>query len=146
MTGGGPPPPFPRPLDSIPDDCLHGVDYWYVASYNGWLVYNVSTRNRCDDQPLRFKVAVNIYELGERGENRIRAPSKFVGNNRHERILQGSPFWFCRDGWLDTACGYPVRYPGPPPEFGNVAHLLDYNIQACFPEEPCPWPDYPERR
>lgn len=140
---GGPLTPFPSELKNIPEDCLHGTFHWYVTSRSGWLVYNVLRGNRCDDQPLRLKVAVRIYGSLREGVN---FPRRLVGTNRHERIFQGNGVWICGDGWLRTACSLPVRYPGPPPEYGNLNHTIDTNYQVCFPEEPCPWPDYPEIR
>ncbi len=146
VYGQGPPPPPPPPSNytpKFPDDCLDHGGYWYVASHDGWLVYNMQLVNRCDDQPLRFRMAVNIYE---RASWDSFGPDKYVGSNRHQRTFRESVVWLCGDGWLSTACSYPVRYPGPPPEYGNLAHHLDWNLQVCLPEEPCPWPDYPERR
>ena len=139
MYGGPGPPPPPWDPETI-EGCLWPGGFWYVVPRNGLVAYDASYTNRCEGQTLRFRFAVSIYVTDPERD----VPDKHLGSNRHEHVTD-EHFWLCGDDVFGPPCFLSVAWSGPEPEFGNVGHWIKRNTAICLPEDPCPWPPYPEK-
>ena len=126
-----------------PGGCRWSTD-WYAAPRNGLLAFNISVWNICEDTPIRFRVSMSLYEDHYPGQARS-GQARYLGSTRIERVITGWK-WMCGEGTVATACLLPGvrddRFERP--EYGNLDHYMRLRIRACFPEDPCPWPDFPE--